>query len=123
MNGPTKDPAPKSSSEIGEFTVDPGAERYPVGPSAVSAEQETAFWKETGEQERLRRGAQELGMLGWFFGGERAPTNIAGLIIVSSMIVLVGSYFVQGQDLPELRKWMQGFIALTLGYLFGSNKK
>ena len=66
----------------------------------------------------------DLGWLGMIFGGRYASTNIAGVVIVASVLLLVGITF-WPPAMEYQREVITGtfsLISLVLGYLFGSTK-
>lgn len=110
---------------IANVPIDPTAEQVQAGAPAVSGKQEEQFFKEGGEQFRLAHNQQNLGFLGKFFGANSsAPTNIAGFVIVLSLIFLVGSLFVTGNpEVSEARKGVFALISSALAFIFGAASK
>lgn len=110
---------------IGSVLIDPGAEPHAQGPGTVSAQQEVDFYKQAAAQHQLLHNQQTLGYLGKFFGASSAaPTNIAGLVAICSLIVLVVSVFVPSNpELTEARKWLIGLITSALSFIFGAASK
>ena len=110
---------------IGSLPIDPGAEPTQNLPATVSAQDETDFYKQAGIHERLRHNEQNLGFLGKFFGSNAsAPTNIAGLVVICSLIILVISLFFTGNtEMAEARKWLIGLITSALSFIFGAASK
>ena len=64
------------------------------------------------------------GLMGWIFGlGNEKPGNIAGFVVVASLL-LFGLVLAYGSDSPSLSKKdvlliVAGFISVSLGFLFG----
>lgn len=110
---------------IGSLPIDPGAEPLQKVPAVVTGQEETEFYKQAGAQERLRHNEQNLGYLGKFFGSNSsAPTNIAGLVVICSLIILVISLFFTGNsEMAEARKWLIGLITSALSFIFGAASK
>jgi hypothetical protein len=114
-----------SNGGIGSFPIDPSAEPQQNTPAVVTGQDETEFYRRTGAQERLRHNEQNLGYLGKFFGANSsAPTNIAGLVVICSLIILVISLFFTGNsEMAEARKWLIGLITSALSFIFGAASK
>lgn len=114
-----------SPSTLDGVPIDPGAERQASGSPAVSGKQEEQFFKKGGEQFHLAHNQQNLGYLGKFFGANSAaPTNIAGFVIVLSLLFLVGSLFSTGNaEVVEVRKLAFGLISTALAFIFGAASK
>ncbi|BEP50819.1 hypothetical protein [Variovorax sp. V116] len=113
-----------NGSAIGDVIISPDAEpRAPA--STVSAQQESDFFTEGGRQYHLQHNQQNLGWLGKFFGSNAtAPTNIAGFVIVTSLIVLAISFFVSGNpEIAEVRKLLGTVVISALSFLFGAATK
>lgn len=105
--------------------IDPTAEAGTGSTTNISAQQEMAFYTEGGRQYQLQHNQQNLGYLGKFFGANSsAPTNIAGFVIICSLIILFISLFVPGNaELVESRKWLIGLITSALSFVFGAATK
>jgi hypothetical protein len=110
---------------IGTVAIDPTAEHSQGGAAVVSGKQEEQFFKEGGEQFRLAHNQQNLGYLGQFFGANSsAPTNIAGFVIVLSLLFLLLSLFSTGNaEVAEARKLAIGLISTALAFIFGAASK
>lgn len=110
---------------IANVPIDPSAEQTQAGAPTVSGKQEEQFFREGGEQFRLAHNQQNLGFLGKFFGANSsAPTNIAGFVIVLSLVFLVGSLFVTGNpEVSEARKAVFALISSALAFIFGAASK
>jgi hypothetical protein len=68
----------------------------------------------------LRHHAQELGLLGKFFGSrEHAPLNIAGIIAFFGLIGLMASLFATAPAQNDLAKTFGGIVIAALTFLGG----
>lgn len=114
-----------SNGGIGSLPIDPGAEPLQNLPAVVTGQDETEFYKRSGVQERLLHNEQNLGYLGKFFGSSSsAPTNIAGLVAICSMVLIVVSFLMPSTpDLVDARKWFFALITSALGFIFGAASK
>lgn len=110
---------------IGTVAIDPTAELSQGGSAVVSGKQEEQFFKEGGEQFRLAHNQQNLGYLGQFFGANSsAPMNIAGFVIVLSVLFLMLSLLLPGNaEVVEVRKLAFGLISTALAFIFGAASK
>jgi len=110
---------------IAALPIDPAAEPVQNRPAAITAQDETEFYRLAGAEERLRHNEQNLGFLGKFFGANSsAPTNIAGLVVIVSLIILLISLFFTGNtEMAEARKWLIGLITSALSFIFGAASK
>lgn len=108
-----------------DLVIDPDAESVDERVSGVSAQQEVAFYDQAALKFRLEHNQQNLGFLGKFFGSNSsAPTNIAGFIIICSLVILFVSLFAPANaELVESRKWMIGLITSALSFVFGAASK
>ncbi len=98
--------------------IDPAAEPISSAPTAVTGEEErTWFAANALDQRRL-----SLGLLGKVFGSaDTAPTSIAGLVIVVSVLALAASFWGPASpEAMEIRKTLKELAILALGYLFGA---
>ena len=68
---------------------------------------------------------QDLGWLGVVFGARYANTNIVGLVVTASILMLFGAAFgLPGLDFGrELLAGIFSLLSLALGYLFGSKTR
>lgn len=112
-----------SDQGIEGLKITPEAEHTTQSPPTVSGPQEVEFFNRGAEEYRLRHNQLNLGWLGKVFGqGSAASTNIAGLTVVISLIlVLVAT----GSDSPEIKNLADkgiALITLALGYLFGAHQ-
>lgn len=77
-------------------------------------------------QTSLKKNAQESGFLGRIWGTKHASNNIAGLVCLISLIVFLVSIFSKKMDNETQSLFIQtssSLITLSLGYLFGANRK
>ncbi len=77
-------------------------------------------------QTDLKKSAQESGFLGKIWGTKHSSNNIAGLVCLSGLIVLLISILNKNIDSENKNLFIQtasSLITLSLGYLFGANKK
>jgi hypothetical protein len=109
-------------SELTSLVIDPTAESTLGANKNSLAQKEVGFYEQTGEQYRLLHNQQNLGWLGKFFGANSsAPTNIAGFVIICSLLILALSLLANGNpELVESRKWLVGLITSALSFIFGA---
>lgn len=109
---------------IANVVIVPEAESNISGSSNVSAKQETDFYTNTGRQYDLQHNQQNLGLLGKFFGSNSAaPTNIAGLVVVASLILFAITLFVIIPDAGIVRAALLGSLSSALSYMFGASSR
>jgi len=117
-------PAQQGNGGLGSLPIDAGAEPTATLPATVSGQEEVAFFKRSADEYELLHNQQNLGWLGKFFGANSsAPTNIAGFVIVCSLLILVGSLFSTNPEAAEARKWLIGLITSALSFIFGAASK
>lgn len=108
-----------SEEGIEQLKISPEAEEAGRSPANISAQREAAYFADGAEEYRLRHNQQNLGWLGkWFGAGSAAPTNIAGLILVLSFLLLGTTLCFENSE--DFREKIYTIITLTLGYLFGA---
>lgn len=114
-----------NSVGVGTLVIDPAAEPGAASTSNYSAQREAEFYSDAGRQYQLLHNQQNLGYLGKLFGSNSsAPTNIAGFVILCSLVILLISLFVTGNaELVESRKWLIGLITSALSFVFGAASK
>ena len=124
MSGDSKQ-ANRSGLNGNSLIVDSTVEDGDSSSATVSAQQEDQFFARGGAQFHLLQNQQNLGYLGKFFGANSvAPTNIAGFIIICSIVILAISLFVPSNtDLVEARKWLIGLITSAMSFVFGAASK
>lgn len=117
-------PAPTNGG-IGSVRIDPAAEEISRQPAAVSAQQEVDYFEQGRARFLLEQNQQNLGVLGKFFGASSAaPTNIAGLVAVCSILLIVISFLMPSTpELVDARKWFFALITSALGFIFGAASK
>lgn len=109
---------------IGNVIIDPASEEISSVPAAVSAQQEKKFYDRGQLEYDLEHHKQSLGTLGCYFGsGATATTNIAGVVVVASLLGLGVTFFYPVIDPAGARTLLIGLISSALGYLFGSASK
>lgn len=109
---------------IGGVVIDPDSEEISAAQPSVSAQDEVNFFEQGQLEYNLERHRQSLGKLGGFFGsGVTATTNIAGIVVVASLIGLGCTFFFTVVDPAGARTLLVGLISSALGYLFGSTRK
>jgi len=114
-----------SSGRLGSLLIDPEAEAVTV-QKISSGTDESAFFARGKEHFHLQHNQQNLGWLGKFWGSTSAaaPTNIAGFVIGTSVLLLAVSFTIdQTAELSEARKWLYGLTTSALGFVFGSATK
>lgn len=121
-------PPPDDSSplgDIGNAAIVPQAEPSHSGATNGLARQEQQFYQQSGEQYKLKQGQQDLGILGKFFGASlSAPMNIAGFVIVISMVALLVSLFTSDSEtLTAGQERLVGLISSALAFIFGAATK
>lgn len=111
--------------DIGELVINPDAEAPAGGNSNLAARAEENFYTQSGIQFRLQHNQQNLGWLGKFFGANStAPTNIAGFVIVCSLVLLLVSLFLPtNAELADTRKYLGSVILSALSFIFGAATK
>lgn len=111
--------------DIGEVAINPEAEPRSTGQANLSAQAEENFYTESGVQYRLQHNQQNLGWLGKFFGANStAPTNIAGFVIVCSLLLLLISLFMTANpELADTRKFLGSVILSALSFIFGASTR
>jgi hypothetical protein len=113
-----------NSNGIGNVVIDPSSEDISEGSTSVSAQQEQTFYDRGRLEYDLEHHRQSLGKLGGLFGsGATATTNIAGIVVVASLLGLGATFFVNIIDPAGARTLLVGLISSALGYLFGSAQK
>lgn len=113
-----------SDNGIGNVVIDPESEEISTAPAKVSAQQEQKFFDRGQREYDLEHHKQSLGTLGIYFGsGQAASTNIAGVLVVSSLIGLMITFAFPINDPTGARTLLVGLISSASGYLFGSNTK
>jgi hypothetical protein len=112
-------------SDIGEIIIDPDAELKTNGKANQAAQQEEEFYVLSGEQFRLQHNQQNLGWLGKFFGANStAPTNIAGFVILVSLVMMFATFFfTSNSELSDTRKWLGTLVTTALGFIVGAATK
>lgn len=115
----------EASVDIGELVIDPDAEVQPGGKPNLAARAEEDFYTASGVQFRLQHNQQNLGWLGKFFGANStAPTNIAGFVILCSLLLILISFFFQSNpELADTRKFLGSVILSALSFIFGAASK
>jgi hypothetical protein len=110
--------------EIEEAIIFPEAEAGTKLPSTISRQQEQKFFDNAGREYALKHNQQNLGQLGKFFGANStAPTNIAGLVIVASILLLALTFFAPVSDAADARKLLIGVLMSALSFIFGASSK
>lgn len=106
---------------VNTLVVDPKAEGVPK-PGAATAQDEDRFYSEDAERYKLLHNQQKLGHLGKVWGSSSsAPTNIAGMLLFLTVILVVVSFFpTQTTALDGLRTWLYGVATTSMGFLFGA---
>ncbi len=90
----------------------------------VAARQEAESYRVEALKHDLEQNLQNLGWLGKFFGANAvAPTNIAGLVIVVSLVGYLVTLFFSGPEIADARQTLAGIILTVLGYILGSFTK
>lgn len=115
----------EAKQRVGALQIDPSAEGG-VPTFNGSGNDENAFFAAGKEHFHLQHNQQNLGWLGRFWGAtdRAAPTNIAGFVIGVSLLLVIGSFFLEGSsELNEARKWLYGLTTSALGFVFGSATK
>lgn len=86
---------------------------------SYAKKEQTGF--KVGEKE-LRLNQQNLGRLGSIFGSQQnAPTNIAALVALISMLILIFMAFSSGSQLKSTE--IISVLSSALGFLFGRSSK
>ena len=116
---------PTPSGDIGEVAINPGVETHTNGQANLAAQAEENFFTESGELYRLQHNGQNLGWLGKFFGSNStAPTNIAGFVIICSLLLLLISLFLTANpELADTRKFLGSVILSALSFIFGASSR
>jgi hypothetical protein len=109
---------------IGDAVIDPEAESGSSG-SEASARAEQQFYTDAGRQYALAHNGQNLGVLGKFFGSNAtAPTNIAGLVVLTCLLFLGVTLFMPSSaDVSDIRKLLLGTLSSSLAFIFGASSK
>lgn len=63
------------------------------------------------------------GLLGKFFGTKNAPTNIAGMAVCFTFLLMAMAFFLHGEQYGATWQLLVPIVTLTLGYLFGKITK
>ncbi|WP_268799086.1 hypothetical protein [Pseudomonas huanghezhanensis] len=107
---------------IDEVVIDPKAEAITAGPGKTTGRDESNFFAEDAERYKLLHNGQKLGHLGKLWGSSSsAPTNIAGMVLILSIVIVCVSFFpIQSPGLEDLRKWLYGLTTTSIGFLFGA---
>jgi hypothetical protein len=107
------------------FQLDPDAEMLGKARDDISPGDEEQFFRQGGAKYALMHHQQHLGWLGKMFGSSgSAPMNIAGLVILLSFCLVVGSFFAPTTaELADVRKVLFGVISSALAFIFGAASK
>lgn len=109
---------------IGSLPIDPGVELIQTEAASISGKQEIEFFRQAGTQFHLSYNQQNLGWLGKFFGANSsASTNIAGVVIICSFLVIVFFAWENIVLQTKLADLFIGLIASALGFIFGAASK
>lgn len=109
---------------IGALVISPDAEPISNAASNVSGKQEQDFFTEGGRQYNLQHNQQNLGVLGKFFGANSAaPTNIAGVVVVASLLLIAITLVVTIPDAGIVRTMLVGVLSSALSFMFGASSR
>lgn len=118
--------AGNGATPIGDVAITPEAEPHSSSAVAgVAAQAEANFYTQSGVHHWLQHNQQNLGWLGKFFGSNSAaPTNIAGFVIICSLVLILVSFFTPANpEISEVRKYLGSVILSALGFVFGASTR
>lgn len=110
---------------IGSARIDPTAERSTSIPHGVTGQQEADFYERSRSEDNYRTESLKLGLLGRFWGSaSAAPTNIAGLISGTAILIFVATLFMPpSPQIDDVRKVMIGLVSSCLAFVFGASTR
>lgn len=118
------DKAPGVVPNIGSAVIDPEAERDGSAPAGLTGKQESDFFDQSGKHYEYMHTQLNLGWLGKFWGSSAAPSNIAGLIALCTIVMIfVTLCMTATPDLSDTRKLLFGLLGSALSFLFGAATK
>jgi hypothetical protein len=116
---------PGIGSDIGSVKIDPLAEKPTSTPNGITGKDESDFYELSRRQDILNAERLKLGMLGRFWGSaSAAPTNIAGLISGTAILIFVATLFMApSSEISEVRRVMIGLVSSCLAFVFGASTR
>ncbi|MBD8598728.1 hypothetical protein [Pseudomonas sp. CFBP 8772] len=109
---------------IGSVVIDPDAESESAGTVGVSGKQEEAFFDRGRREHEIRQNELNLGWLGKFWGGSSAASNVAGLVAITTILMIfVTLCFESTPEITDTRKLLFGLVGSALSFLFGAATK